>query len=169
MRDKLNIPLFMLAIMLSGSAIASDTITLNGAVVAPSCDITADATQNIDLGAIPANTLTTVGQITSPVQFSVHLTNCNYPATLMWTYTGTTDDTGKNLALTDTPDTASGLAVAVFSDASASTPVDLNTQQTAALTGDAYTLDTWLAYKVTSLPVTAGSANATLYVDFAYQ
>ena len=160
----------LLTIFAPALATANDTITLNGTIVAPSCDIsTTEATQNISLGVVPANSLTSIGQLSAPVPFSIHLTNCNYPSTLMWTYTGTADDSGNNLALTDAADVAKGINVGIYSDASGSTPVNLNSQQSIALTTDSHTLDTWLAYKVTSLPVSAGSANAILYIDFAYQ
>lgn len=148
-------------------------IAITGTIIPSSCKIETNKDKiNVPLGTFGNNSLTTVGKVFGGNTFEVSLVDCNAGiiGTVM-TLSGTADpDTTGLLGLSnpDSDDTAKGVAVLIKDDADNIIPINSQTALL-ALQPNANKFKFKLAYQVTKVPVTAGKADAVLYLDMAYQ
>ena len=151
------------------SAFAHDvTVNISGNVIAASCDVqSGETTRSVDLGTIVAQQYATTG-LTGPASAaSVDLNNCSNTSEVVTTFSGTADGHDNTLlGLTATGTQAGNLGVQIL-DVN-STPVSLGDTMSTTVSSDTATVAFKLRYKSTGA-VTAGDANAVLYLDFAYQ
>lgn len=169
---------------ISGNVVAADlgmvNLIMTGTIITESCSLDVPSQyQHVDLGGFPANSLTSVGDVTPTKPFTLRLNGCSNSsgnlssisdATI--TFSGTPDGTDDSLlALSDfsgSGEMASGVAVQVLDkDMKA---VALNTPTSVGTLNEGNNvLQYYLRYKVTSVPVKAGNASAILYFDMSYQ
>jgi len=154
--------------------VGSAVIAVEGNILPSSCTIaTGKDTLDVNLGPYANNTLTTVGKVLRPGKsFDVSLTGCNAGiiGTVM-TFSGAPDsDEPTLLALSnpDAEDSAKGLAIRLSDSADNLIEINKKMAMQPLVPGD-NTITFNLAYKITKVPVTAGNANAVLYLDLAYQ
>lgn len=159
----------------SAANVGLTTINITGSILPSSCTIaTGKNNLNVYMGSFGNNTLTAVGQVVaaSKQSFDVSLTGCNdgIIGTVM-TFSGSADTDEPALLALSSPDadgTAKGLAIRLSDNAD--NVIDINKAMALQplVPGD-NTITFNLAYQVTKVPVTAGDANAVLYLDLAYQ
>ena len=169
----------VVALGVSVSGYAADTIQFTGRVVGESCALDTAITTGagtVALGDVPISVVTTAGGKSPDTPFTVALTGCPAnDAQISLTLAGTpnTNDTQLLAVAGGTP--ATGVGIAVF-DNTSGTPVQLDfstTAQTAPLATDA---DGKVAFNFIanimndgSSAATAGDANATATLTVNYQ
>lgn len=155
--------------------VGSTMVYLQGTILPSSCNIAAgNNKKSINMGTYANNSalLNTVGKVLTSKDLSISLTGCNTGIIgTVVTFSGDTSlDDPTLLALTDpdSPETVQGLAVRISDKDGNVIPVN-GESILQTLTPGNNTLKFKLAYQVTKIPVTAGTANAVLYMDMAYQ
>lgn len=178
MRKICTIIFFIASVFFAGNVLAGDlgyaNLIMNGTIIAESCSVDVNSQyQNINLGNFPANTFTTVGDVTDAKSFNIVLLGCTQAmsnATI--TFSGTPDPTNSHLlALQDVAsgsDMASGVAVQLL-DHDMNEIVINTTQNVGSLKTGKNMLQYYLRYKATTIPVKSGNATAILYYDMSYQ
>ncbi|MEX3172673.1 fimbrial protein [Serratia quinivorans] len=157
------------ALMVAANAGAADvTVNITGTVLSVSCDVnTTDATKDVDLGTIVAQQYETAGKTSPPEDVAIGLTGCSSTSTVTASFSGVADSTDPDLlAINSGSGAASNLAIQILD--STSNPVALGDTIDFPVTDSAATVEFKLRYKSTGT-VTAGNADSTLNVDFAYQ
>lgn len=169
--------LFSTVIMpISATAALSDyaNLVMTGSVVAGSCSVdTSSQGQKITIGDFPAGGFSTVGDVTAAKAFSIKIVNCNQQLTnSSITFSGTEISGTGLLALSDVSgagNLASGVGVEILD--SGMNTIALNKSATIGTlkTGTTNTLNYYLRYKATEIPVKAGNASAIMYFDVSYK
>ncbi len=157
------------ALMVAANAGAADvTVNITGSVLSVSCDVnTADASKDVDLGTIVAQQYEAAGKNSTSEDVAIGLTGCSNTSTVTASFSGTPDSTDSDLlAINNVNGAATNLAVQILDETS--NPVALGETLVTNVNGDTATVAFKLRYKSTG-PVTAGNADSTLNVDFAYQ
>lgn len=157
------------ALMVAVNAGAADvTVKITGSVLAASCDVNpGEVSKDVDLGTIVAQQYTDAGKTSTPENVTIGLSGCSNTSTVTATFSGTPDSTDPTLlAINAGSGVASNLAVQIMDDSS--NPIELGGTLEIPVNGGTATVPFQLRYKSTGA-VTAGTANSTLNVDFAYQ
>ncbi|ECG8590417.1 fimbrial protein [Salmonella enterica subsp. salamae] len=156
-------------------AIAHDgTVNITGSIYASSCDVDSSSqNQPVNIGDFSASGFTNVGDVQGKKAFSIILDNCTAGiegATI--TFGGDADGSNtKLLALSDTSSNggmASGIGIEILDKDSAQLPINTASKQYPLSAGN-NTLNFYLSYMATSIPVTAGNASSVMYFDLSYQ
>ncbi|MGR7850523.1 fimbrial protein [Klebsiella aerogenes] len=172
----LTMSLLVLTILIQGGgAFAEDktpNLIITGTVTTDSCTVSTDS-QNLEvsLGDVVTGMFVRPGDSSLKKQFVIKLTDCDEGVKgAMITFTGTSDpDNPDLLQITRDTNSATGVGVEVLEDKTGdSIPLGKATA-TKALTAGDNTLSYWLRYQSTLDTVTAGSANAVMYFELAYQ
>ncbi|MEQ0188782.1 fimbrial protein [Klebsiella sp. CN_Kp098] len=156
----------------SGSAYAANVNTnliVTGTVTKASCDV-ASTSKNlvVPLGDVSPADFTSSGSVLPAKSFTVQLQNCSGESGVSVSFSGSQQDSSDNTLLALSGGTpATGLAVQLLNANSVAVPV--NAPDVETLSGTSPTLTYKLQYKSTSDIVTAGDANAVLYMTFSYQ
>ncbi|OFC63220.1 fimbrial protein [Candidatus Erwinia dacicola] len=127
------------AMMMSASAFSASTVTFQGEVTAQTCSISINSTTNaivmmptIPLSALytASTTTTAVGNSEGLTPFTISVTGCISSASALTMYPeflGTSVDTTTfALGNTATTDAATGVGIALYSDATGTSQIDLN-------------------------------------------
>lgn len=176
------------ALFSAGAMAADGTINFNGNITASACTVTGAAqsgnvvatSTSVNLPNVSVGALSTVGEYAGHKPFSIYLTNCEATAGLQNVYTAFTTTTpaasdGNVMANTQTTSPATGVGVAILKG-DTFTQIDLNggsrtdTVRALPVAGSpaAMQLDYVAAYKVLTLPVTAGGVTAQVSYTLAY-
>ena len=134
-----------------------------------SCDVSSgDATQSITLPDVSTQTLSGRDTYGGSTAFTVGLENCSNVAQVVTSFTPGVAATGySNLIGLSSSATASGVAVQLLD--SSGNPLDISQKQTQTFASASGNLTWSLRYYAISDTITAGTAPAVLYMDFAYQ
>lgn len=168
--------LFMISAISSLSCDAADvTISINGNLLASSCDVVLSSTnQDIDIGQFSTADFPTVGSTTIFKPFDISLKDCS--AGIVGTkvlFSGQQDkDNPQLLALQDVGDSgemATGVGVEILDVNQKSIPINNSDSDLYSLKSGKNTLAFYLRYKSTKPTVTAGNATAIMYFDLQYQ
>lgn len=157
------------------TTVGSSTITITGVITPSSCSITTGQNKlSVDFGSVPNNTATAVGKILKTKDFVISLDGCNQG--IIGTQilaSGTSDLTNPDYLRLSSPtssSTAQGIAIKLSDAAGKTITIGAFLSDLQPLhPGDGNKITLNLSYIVTSLPVTAGAANAVLYLDMYYQ
>ncbi|CAI1567657.1 fimbrial protein BcfF [Serratia quinivorans] len=155
------------ALMVAANAGAADvTVNIKGSVLNVSCNVNNNSV-DVDLGTIVAQQYETAGIASDPKDVAIDLTGCSNTSTVTASFSGVADSTDPDLlAINSGSGAASNLAIQILD--STSNPVALGDTIDFPVTDSAATVEFKLRYKSTGT-VTAGNADSTLNVDFAYQ
>lgn len=148
-------------------------LIITGTVTTDSCVVDTDS-QNlkVPLGEVVTGQFVRAGDTSLPGStFVIKLTDCDAGVKgAMITFSGNADpDNPDLLQISQTADSATGIGVAVIDRATGDNVPLGKATATAALTTGENTLSYTLLYQATRDTVTAGSANAVMYFDIAYQ
>lgn len=167
----------ILAVVMSvkGIAFADDSQTPNliisGTVTTASCSVDTESQNlNVPLGDTLTGNFVEVGDHSPAKTFAIALVGCDESvAGATITFKGTADsDNPDLLQITKATGSATGVAVEILDSKDESIPLG-KTVATKALTAGENTLNYQLRYTSTLGTVMAGSANAVMYFDLAYQ
>lgn len=158
-----------------GIAFADDSQTPNliitGTVTTDSCAVSTESKNlNVSLGDIITGVFNQSGDTNATKAFVITLTDCDAGvAGATITFTGTSDsDNPDLLQITKEAGSATGVGVEILDSRGAAVPLGEATA-TQTLTAGENKISYQLHYKSTMDTVTAGSANAVMYFDLAYQ
>jgi len=147
-------------------------LIITGTVTTDSCVVNTDSqNMNVPLGDVVTGQFVRAGD-TSPGQtFVIKLTDCDEGVKgAMITFSGNTDpDNPDLLQISQAADSAGGIGVEVIDKNTGDAIALGEATATQGLTAGENTLPYQLRYKSTQGTVTAGSANAVMYFDIAYQ
>lgn len=157
------------------TTVGSSNITITGSITPSSCSIaTGNNNLSVDFESVPNNTATTVGKILKTKEFVISLDGCNQGiiGTQLFA-SGTSETTNLDYLRLSNPTsstTAQGIAVKLTDTAGKTIAIGAGLSDLQPLhPGDGNKITLNLSYIVTKLPVTAGDANAVLYLDMYYQ
>lgn len=171
---------FILLLGLFSAASHADTqvgtwnITINGKVLASSCDLdSGSAKQTVHLGSIASSAFKSVGDTSTDVPMQIVLNNCGENIVgAKLAFSGVQDaDNTQLLALSNTGSgtaLASGVGVELTDGNKTAIPMNSTTAQYPLSAGN-NTLNFLMHYKATKIPVSGGSGTAVMYFDVSYQ
>lgn len=149
-------------------------IEISGNILARTCDIaTADATKNVDLHEHDRRAFSQVGDTSPTESFTIQLENCvvkpNDTNSVYMTFSGQPASDAELLALSHAGNdgVAGGIAVEILNSGNQRIP--LNSEQTYPISAGDNLYTFGLRYSAIAVPVTAGDANAVLYIDLRYE
>lgn len=164
------VPLFGYAETLEGSV----DIEISGNILARTCDIAAaDVTKNVDLHEHDRRVFSQVGDTSPTESFTIQLENCavnpNDTNNVYMAFSGQSASDTELLALNNvgTDGVAGGIAVEILNSNNQRIP--LNSEQTYPISAGDNPYTFGLRYSAIAVPVTAGDANAVLYIDLRYE
>lgn len=147
-------------------------LIITGTVTTDACAVGTDSQKlNVPMGDILSGLFTQVGDVSPKKEFVITLTDCDEGvAGATITFTGTSDsDNPDLLQITKDTGSATGVGVEVIDETTGeSIPLGKATAVKSLSTSD-NNLPYQLRYKSTLGTVTAGSADAVMYFDLAYQ
>ncbi len=149
-------------------------IEISGNILARTCDIaTADVAKNVDLHEHDRRAFSQVGDTSPTESFTIQLENCvvkpNETNSVYMTFSGQSASDADLLALSHAGNNgvAKGIAVEILNSGKQRIP--LNSEQTYPINAGDNLYTFGLRYSAISVPVTAGDANAVLYIDLRYE
>lgn len=168
----LLVPLLLGVVKIGVAEDKTPNLIITGTVTTDSCVVDTDS-QNlkVPLGEVVTGRFVRAGD-TSPGQtFVITLTDCDEGVKgAMITFSGNADpDNPDLLQISQAADSASGIGVEVMDETTGGAIALGKATATRTLTAGENTLPYQLRYKATLDTVTAGSANAVMYFDIAYQ
>lgn len=156
------------------------TINVTGNIIDGSCDISTDSQNiNVDLGSVPVDTFTKVGDKSNPSPFTITLKNCSSAingADVM--FIGTPDAHNSTLlGLTQEPGVAQNVGIRIlrtdYADFGMNEIVYLNKLLNSGVNFDddeeEKSLTYALRYEESASGVTVGTGNAVMYFDIYYR
>lgn len=144
-----------------------------GGLIAEACTVSTDSRhQTVDMGQLRSNQFRGVGSLTSPVGFSIRLTECSTAVSdrVVVTFTGVTDSRDPQvLKAGEGVNAATGVGLAIFDEQGEIVVPNTQPRVWSHLHEGDNRLQFLARYRATDSQVTGGNADALTWFELTYQ